>query len=85
MIANDKPAAAESKPSPDTQGEGDYESSRRFRKDEEQFVKDADVTKLARDAAPKSNEEAAQMKKAEEIGRSHAKGPGGAGPAGSKS
>ncbi|HEX3835460.1 MAG TPA: hypothetical protein VHW25_00730 [Steroidobacteraceae bacterium] len=53
------------------QGEGDYESSRRFREDEENFLKKADVPELARRAAPQSKEEAAELEKAEEVGRSH--------------
>lgn len=73
MNANDKPSAADSKPgsSQKVQGEGDYQSTRRFRADAERFLKDADVPELARRAAPKSKEEAAELKKAEEIGRSH--------------
>jgi hypothetical protein len=56
------------------QGEGDYESARRFDKDEQHFVETANVADLARKAAPRSKEEAAQLKHAEEIGRSHAHG-----------
>ncbi len=73
MSANDKPATDASKPksSQNIQGEGDYAATRRFRADAERFLKDADVPDLARKAAPKSKEEAAELKKAEEIGRSH--------------
>ena len=71
MNATEKPSAENAKPSSSVQGEGDYESSRRFRKDTEHFLKDANVPELARQAAPKSKEEAEEMKKAEEIGRSH--------------
>jgi hypothetical protein len=53
------------------QGEGDYESARRFRQDSEDFLKKADVPDLARRAAPHSKEEAEELKKAEEVGRSH--------------
>jgi uncharacterized sporulation protein YeaH/YhbH (DUF444 family) len=53
------------------QGEGDYESARRFREDEENFLKKANVPDLAKRAAPHSKEEAAELKKAEEVGRSH--------------
>jgi hypothetical protein len=68
----DKPSTDDTPPkSPKIQGEGDYESTRRFRADTERFLKDADVPELARQAAPKSKEEAAELKKAEEIGRSH--------------
>jgi hypothetical protein len=71
MNSPDKPSTENAKPSSQVQGEGDYESSRRFRKDAEQFLKNADVPELARQAAPKSKEEAEELKKAEEIGRSH--------------
>jgi len=70
MNATDKPSAENAKPS-SIQGEGDYESARRFRQDTEQFLKGADVPELAREAAPKSKEEAEELKKAEDIGRSH--------------
>ncbi len=74
MNPNDKPAAdtGKSKPaSPNIQGEGDYEATRRFDKDTQRFLKTADVPELAKRAAPKSKEDAAEMQKAEEIGRSH--------------
>ncbi len=56
------------------QGEGDYESARRFDADERRFVDSADIPELARRAAPRSKEEAAKLKEAEDIGRSHAAG-----------
>jgi hypothetical protein len=55
------------------QGEGDYEASRRYRKEVETFVKSADIPAAARAAAPKNAREAREMKKAEAIGRSHAR------------
>jgi hypothetical protein len=56
MNANDKPSQDKTKPksSPKIQGEGDYESTRRFDADAKRFLKGA-----------------AELKKAEEIGRSH--------------
>jgi hypothetical protein len=73
MSANEKPAADRGKPTPtpNVQGEGDYESARKFDKDEADFVKSADVSDLARKAAPKNKQEAEELKKAEEMGRSH--------------
>ena len=73
MSSTEKPGAdrGKSTPTPNIQGEGDYESARKFRKDSENFVKSADVTELAHKAAPKTKEEAEELKKAEEIGRSH--------------
>jgi hypothetical protein len=70
---NTKVEPSKVKASPNIQGEGDYEATRRFDDDEQRFLKSADVPDLARRAAPKSKEEAAEMQKAEEIGRSHAK------------
>lgn len=72
MSGNDKPSPT-SKPSPPekVQGEGDYEATRRFDQDEREFLKHADVPDLARRAAPKSKQEAADLEKAEQIGRSH--------------
>jgi hypothetical protein len=67
----EKPPVDKTTAKSQVQGEGDYESARRFRKDSEEFVKKADVPDLARRAAPQSKEEAEELKKAEEVGRSH--------------
>jgi len=56
------------------QGEGDYESAKKFDDDEAAFVKSGSVDRAARDAEPKSQAEADEMKKAEEIGKSRSKG-----------
>src|SRR3954454_6416033 len=56
------------------QGEGDYESARKFDRDEAAFVRSGKVDQAARDAEPKSPEEAEAMRKAEEEGRSRSKG-----------
>jgi hypothetical protein len=58
---------------PKIQGEGDYESARRYRKDVEQFVAENDTEELAREAAPHSEEEAGEMLDAEREGRSRSK------------
>jgi hypothetical protein len=72
MSGNDKPSEkAKPAATPKVQGEGDYEATRRFDQDERDFLKHADVPDLARRAAPKSKQEAEEMEKAEEIGRSH--------------
>ena len=42
---------------PNVQGEGDYAADRRYRERTDQFLKDADVEKVARAAAPKSGED----------------------------
>jgi hypothetical protein len=60
--------------SPDIQGEGNYDATRRYDKAATDFVKSGKVDQAARDARPKSEAEAEAMKKAEEEGKSHAKG-----------
>ncbi len=74
MNSKDQPAAEKLKADAKVQGEGDYESARKYDKDTERFLKNANVDDLAHRAAPKSKEEAADLQKAEEIGKSHIKG-----------
>jgi hypothetical protein len=71
MSANEKPNTEQPKPTPHIQGEGDYEAAHRFREETEHFLEGANVPELAREAAPKSKQEAEELKKAEDIGRSH--------------
>ncbi len=79
MSTKEKPPAdREKQPAPKNQGEGDYESARKYDDDTRQFLETADVPDLARRAAPASPDEAAKLKEAEEIGRSHAIGGRGA-------
>jgi hypothetical protein len=59
---------------PDLQGEGNYDATRRYDKSASDFAKSGKVDKAARDAAPKTDAEEADMKRAEEVGKSHAKG-----------
>ena len=56
------------------QGEGDYESAKKFDDEEAAFAKSGRVDQAARDAEPKSQAEADEMKKAEETGKSRSKG-----------
>ncbi|MDR6857903.1 hypothetical protein [Variovorax guangxiensis] len=60
--------------SPDIQGEGNYDATRRYDKAATDFVQSGKVDQGARDARPKSEAEAEAMKKAEQEGKSHAKG-----------
>jgi hypothetical protein len=72
MSGHDKPSdPAKPATTANVQGEGDYESTRRFDQDEKDFLKHANVPDLARRAAPKSKQEAEELEKAEQIGRSH--------------
>jgi hypothetical protein len=56
------------------QGEGDYESAKKFDDDEAAFVKSGRVDQAARDAKPQSQAEADEMKRAEEVGKNRSKG-----------
>ena len=56
------------------QGEGDYKSAKKFDDDERAFVKSGRVDKAAREAAPRSQAEADEMKTAEEVGKSRSRG-----------
>ena len=62
---------------PRVQGEGDYESARRYRKDVQKFVQTADVERAAHEAAPRDAQDAAEMEAAEEAGRKRARESGG--------
>ena len=61
------------------QGEGDYESAKKYNKDTREFVESGKVDQAAKDSAPRNAQEEAEMRKAEDAGREHAKGgqPGG--------
>lgn len=55
-------------------GEGNYEASRQYNAATKKFVEAGKVAQAARDAAPQSREEAAQMKQAEQAALLRAKG-----------
>jgi hypothetical protein len=57
----------------EVQGEGNYTAAKEYDDAQREFVKSGRVEQAARDAAPRSPEEAEQMKAAEREGRSHAK------------
>jgi len=56
------------------QGEGNYDATRRYDKAARDFVQSGKVEDAARDARPKSPEEADEMNDAERVGKSHSKG-----------
>jgi len=56
------------------QGEGDYEAARRYDRDQRDFVKSGRVDQAARDARPQDAQEAEEMARAEDEGRSRSKG-----------
>jgi len=68
MTSNDQPSPD------DVQGEGDYDAARRYDRDQREFVQSGRVDQAARDARPQSPQEADEMKRAEDEGRSHSKG-----------
>jgi hypothetical protein len=55
-------------------GEGSYEGSADYKKRTEEYLKTHDVEKDAEAAKPKSEQEARDMERAEEEGKSHSKG-----------
>jgi hypothetical protein len=56
------------------QGEGDYEAARRYEKRTDDFIAAGKVAPAARNAAPRSKQEAADMKAAEKVGKNRSKG-----------
>ena len=55
-------------------GEGNYKASRDYNDATKKFVESGKVDEAAQKAKPKNEQEARDMKQAEEIGKSHAKG-----------
>jgi len=63
-------------PETDLQGEGNYDATRRYDKAARKFAKSGKVEEAARAARPDSTEEAAELERAEQEGKSHSKGDG---------
>jgi hypothetical protein len=59
---------------PGVHGEGNYEASRKYNEGLKDHVQHHDIEKEARDAAPKSDAEAKEMKDAEREAASRSKG-----------
>jgi hypothetical protein len=57
-------------------GEGNYQATRDYNERTKDYLQSADVEKDAREAAPRSEQEAREMKKAEQQGKQHAKAQG---------
>jgi hypothetical protein len=55
-------------------GEGNYQASREYNDGTRRFVKSGRVADAARDAAPHSSGEAAELEEAERVGRARARG-----------
>lgn len=58
------------------QGEGDYDSARKYNAQTKAFAQSGKAEQAAREAAPRTDQEQDEMRKAEAEGRSHAKGQG---------
>ena len=58
------------------QGEGDYESARKYDKQAHEFAASGKAGQAAKAAAPRNAQEQEEMRRAEAEGRSHAKGGG---------
>ena len=83
---NDRqPSAAAQKPRPeqdpattagsDVQGEGNYDATRRYDRAASDFAKQPErVERAAQAAQPRDEQEAADLRRAEEEGKSHSKG-----------
>ena len=59
---------------PQQMGEGSYEGTRDYNRRTEQYLKSHDVKSDAEAARPRSEQEARELKEAEQEGRSHTKG-----------
>lgn len=55
-------------------GDGNYEATRQYNRATKKFVESGRVERAARDAAPRSQEEATEMKRAEQAALLRAKG-----------
>ena len=55
-------------------GEGNYKASRDYNERTKNFVESGKVDEAAAKAKPKNEQEARELKQAEEAGKSHAKG-----------
>lgn len=64
-------ATGQNDPAP--QGEGNYTAARRHRASAEHFIDSGKVAPAARDAAPRSDDEARDLREAEQAGRAHAR------------
>lgn len=56
------------------QGEGDYEAARRYDKSARDFAQSGKVQPAAEQSAPRDEREAQDLERAEDIGKSRAKG-----------
>lgn len=74
MKSNDQGQGRRDKSENKVQGEGDYEAARRYDKSARDFAQSGQVKPAADQATPRSDREAEDLERAEEIGKSRAKG-----------
>lgn len=65
--------ASDVQPRPKQMGEGSYEATRDYQKNIGDYLRKANVDADAKAAKPRSDEEAREMQRAEEEGKSHSK------------
>jgi hypothetical protein len=65
--------AGKKDPEHQVQGEGDYNAARRYDKAAREFAESGKVDEAARDAKPTSPNQADELRRAEDEGKSHAK------------
>lgn len=70
--AADRESARQAEPK--IQGEGDYDAARRYDKSVRDFAQSGKVGPAAEKSAPEDEREAEELRRAEEIGKSRAKG-----------
>lgn len=75
---NDTPSKPEDPTRAVHQGEGDYESARKYNEQARAFAESGKVKQAAEEAAPRTKQEQDELLRAEAEGRSHAKGKAGA-------
>lgn len=68
------PSSTSKSPKSQVQGEGDYASARKYNEETHEYAESGKAEQAARNAAPRNEQEAESMRRAEEEGRSHAKG-----------
>ena len=61
-------------PTPDIQGEGNYDAARRHRESLGRFIAEGKVEPAAANAPPHSEREARELQEAEQAGRAHSQG-----------
>ena len=71
-----QPSHPADRPAGQQMGEGSYEATRDYQDNIKDYLKKADVESDAKAAKPDSPAQAAELKKAEEEGKSHSKAPG---------